>query len=175
MDITKLEVGDKAPEIVLAIIEIPEEGGVKYELDKHTGVMMADRFLHGANVYPFNYGFIAGTKAEDGDAVDVIVLSSATMAPGTGIMVRPVGMLEMEDEEGPDAKIIAVPVEKVDPFYAHIKEIGDIDEPTKLKVKHFFDTYKMLERGKWVKTGKYLPKSKAIVEIKKGMKEGKAQ
>lgn len=170
MDVSKLSAGDKAPEIVTAVIEIPENGGVKYELDKETGVMMADRFLHGANVYPFNYGFIAGTHAEDGDAVDVIVLSSATMAPGTGIKVRPVGMLEMDDEEGPDAKIIAVPVEKVDPFYAHVKDILDIDEPTKLKIKHFFDTYKMLEKGKWVKTGEYLPKVKAIEEITKGMK-----
>jgi inorganic pyrophosphatase len=82
-----------------------------------------------------------------------------------------VGMLEMEDEEGLDSKIIAVPVEKVDPFYSHVKEITDIDEPTRLKIKHFFDTYKMLEKGKWVKTGKYLPKAKAIAEIKKGMKK----
>jgi inorganic pyrophosphatase len=171
MNINSLTAGPKAPDVVLAIIEIPENGGVKYEMDKESGVMMADRFLHGANVYPFNYGFIAGTRADDGDAVDVIVISSSSMSPGTGIKVRPVGMLEMEDEEGKDEKIIAVPIEKVDPFYAHVQEITDIDEPTRLKIKHFFDTYKMLEKGKWVKTGKFLAKAKAIAEIKKGMKK----
>lgn len=170
MDITKLKIGDKSPEVVLAIIEIPENSGVKYEIDKDTGVVMADRFLHGANVFPFNYGFIAGTQGEDGDPLDVIVVSSAAMAPGTGIMVRPVGMLEMSDEEGPDAKIIAVPVAKVDPFYAHVNEAKDIDEPTRLKIKHFFDTYKMLEKGKWVKTGAFLGKAEAIKEINKSVK-----
>lgn len=169
MDITKLPIGAKAPEVVLAIIEIPENSGVKYEIDKETGIVMADRFLHGSNVFPFNYGFIAGTSGEDGDAVDVIVVSSSEMSPGTGIMVRPVGVLEMSDEEGPDAKIIAVPIEKVDPFYSHVKEAKDIDEPTRLKIKHFFDTYKLLEKGKWVKTGKFLPKAEAIKEIKKSI------
>ena len=85
-------------------------------------------------------------------------------------MVRPVGLLEMSDEEGPDAKIIAVPVPKVDPFYAHVKEANDIDEPTRLKIKHFFDTYKMLEKGKWVKTGAFLGKAEAIKEINKSVK-----
>jgi inorganic pyrophosphatase len=170
MDITKLKVGEKAPEVVLAIIEIPENSGVKYEIDKDTGIVMADRFLHGANVFPFNYGFIAGTLGEDGDPLDVIVVSSSEMAPGTGIMVRPVGLLEMSDEEGPDAKIIAVPVAKVDPFYAHVAEAKDIDEPTRLKIKHFFDTYKMLEKGKWVKTGEFLGKDEAIKEINKSIK-----
>ncbi|MBP6994348.1 inorganic diphosphatase, partial [Candidatus Woesebacteria bacterium] len=122
MNITDLKTGEKAPEIVLAIIEIPENSGVKYEVDKDTGILMADRFLHGANVFPFNYGFIAGTLAEDGDPLDVIVVSSSSMAAGTGIKVRAVGMLEMEDEEGPDSKIIAVPVEKVDPFYTHVQD-----------------------------------------------------
>ena len=171
MNINKLSAGAKAPEIVLAIIEIPENSGVKYEIDKETGVVMADRFLHGANVFPFNYGFIAGTLAEAGDPLDVIVVSSSPLSAGTGIKVRAVGMLEMEDEAGPDSKIIGVPVEKVDPFYAHVQEITDIDEPTRLKIKHFFDTYKILEKGKWVKTGKYLPKAEAIAEIKKGMKK----
>ena len=170
MDFTKLAIGDKAPEIVLSIIEIPEGSGVKYELDKDSGVIMADRFLHGSNVFPFNYGFIAGTDGEDGDPVDVIVLSSCAMMPGTGIKVRPIGMLEMEDEEGQDTKIIAVPIEKVDPFYAHVSDIKDIDEPTKMKIKHFFDTYKLLEKNKWVKTGGFQPKEKAYEEIKKGMK-----
>lgn len=166
MDITKLSPGDKAPEIVLAVIEIPERSDIKYELDKDTGLIMADRFLHGSNMFPFNYGFIPGTMTGDGDPTDIIVISSATMAPGTGIKVRPIGMLEMQDEEGPDAKIIAVPVSKVDPFYAHVNDISDIDEPTQLKIKHFFDTYKLLEKGKFVKTGKFVGKEAAYEEIK---------
>lgn len=169
MNITKLSPGDKAPEIVLAIIEIPERSDIKYELDKDTGIIMADRFLHGSNVFPFNYGFIPGTMTGDGDPTDIIVISSSRMSPGTGIKVRPVGMLEMEDEEGLDAKIIAVPVEKVDPFYAHIKDIADIDQATKLLIKHFFDTYKLLEKGKFVKTGQYLGKEKAYEEIKQSI------
>ncbi len=166
MDISKLSPGDKAPEVVLAIIEIPEKSDIKYELDKDTGLIMADRFLHGSNMFPFNYGFIPGTMTGDGDPTDIIVISSATMAPGTGIKVRPIGMLEMQDEEGPDAKIIAVPVSKVDPFYAHVNDISDIDEPTKLKIKHFFDTYKLLEKGKFVKTGGFVGKEAAYKEIK---------
>ncbi|CAN5155742.1 inorganic diphosphatase [soil metagenome] len=170
MDLKKLKIGDKAPDVVLAVIEIPQGCDVKYELDKETGIIMADRFLHGSNVFPFNYGFIAGTMSKDGDPVDVIVLSSSTMYPGTGINVRPIGMLEMEDEAGMDAKILAVPVTKVDPFYSHVQDIMDIDEPTKMKIKHFFDTYKLLEKGKWVKTGEFVSKDKALAEIKEGMK-----
>lgn len=169
MDITKLTPGDKAPEIVLAIIEIPEKSDIKYELDKETGLIMADRFLHGSNVFPFNYGFVPGTMTGDGDPTDIIVISSARMSPGTGIKVRPIGMLEMEDEEGMDAKIIAVPVAKVDPFYAHVNDIADLDEPTKLLIKHFFDTYKLLEKGKFVKTGKFVSKEAAYEEIEKSI------
>ncbi len=169
MDISALKADSKAPEIVIALIEIPEGSGIKYELDKETGLMMADRILHGASVFPFNYGFLIGVKGKDGDPADVIVLSSAPMAPGTAIKVRPVGMLEMTDEEGLDAKIIAVPVEKVDPFYSHINDIQDIDKATKAKIKHFFDTYKLLEKGKWVKTGEFLSKESAYKEIKEGI------
>lgn len=166
MSLTKLSPGDKCPEVVLAIIEIPERSDIKYELDKDTGVIMADRFLHGSNVFPFNYGFIPGTMTGDGDPTDIVVISSSRMSPGTGIKVRPIGMLEMQDEEGPDAKIIAVPIAKVDPFYAHVNEITDLDEPTRLLIKHFFDTYKLLEKGKFVKTGNYVGKEAAYKEIK---------
>ncbi len=169
MDVTKLSPGKKSPQEVLAIIEIPERSEIKYELDKETGLIMADRFLHGANVFPFNYGFIPGTMTGDGDPSDIVVISSGPMSVGTGIRVRPIGMLQMEDEEGPDAKIIAVPVPKVDPFYAHVQDIADIDEPTKLKIKHFFDTYKLLEHGKFVKTGDFVGKEAAYEEITKSI------
>ncbi len=170
MDITKLPIGKKPPEEVNVLVEIPQGASVKYELDKDSGVIMVDRFAFTAMVYPFNYGFIPQTKAEDGDPVDVLVISTYPVMPGCAIPVRPVGMLEMEDEEGIDTKILAVPTQKVDPFYAHINDIGDIDEITKKKIQHFFNHYKELEPGKWVKTRNFLGKEKAYESIKAGMK-----
>lgn len=170
MDITKLSIGKKPPEEVNVLVEIPQGASVKYELDKDSGVIMVDRFAFTAMVYPFNYGFIPQTKAEDGDPVDVLVISTYPVMPGCAIPVRPVGMLEMEDEEGIDTKILAVPTQKVDPFYAHINDIGDIDEITKKKIQHFFNHYKELEPGKWVKTRNFLGKEKAYESIKAGMK-----
>lgn len=170
MDITKLSIGKKPPEEVNVLVEIPQGASVKYELDKDSGVIMVDRFAFTAMVYPFNYGFIPQTKAEDGDPVDVLVISTYPVMPGCAIPVRPVGMLEMEDEEGIDTKILAVPTQKVDPFYAHINDIGDIDEITKKKIQHFFNHYKELEPGKWVKTRDFLGKEKAYESIKAGMK-----
>ncbi len=170
MDITKLPIGKKPPEEVNVLIEIPQGASVKYELDKDSGVIMVDRFAFTAMVYPFNYGFIPQTKAEDGDPVDVLVISTYPVMPGCAIPVRPVGMLEMEDEEGIDTKILAVPTQKVDPFYAHINDIGDIDEITKKKIQHFFNHYKELEPGKWVKTRNFLGKENAYESIKAGMK-----
>ena len=170
MDITKLPIGKKPPEEVNVLVEIPQGASVKYELDKDSGVIMVDRFAFTAMVYPFNYGFIPQTKAEDGDPVDVLVISTYPVMPGCAIPVRPVGMLEMEDEEGIDTKIIAVPTQKVDPFYAHISDINDIDVITKKKIQHFFNHYKELEPGKWVKTRNFLGKEKAFESIKAGMK-----
>ena len=170
MDITKLPIGKKPPEEVNVLVEIPQGASVKYELDKDSGVIMVDRFAFTAMVYPFNYGFIPQTKAEDGDPVDVLVISTYPVMPGCAIPVRPVGMLEMEDEEGIDTKIIAVPTQKVDPFYAHISDTNDIDEIIKKKIQHFFNHYKELEPGKWVKTRNFLGKEKAFESIKAGMK-----
>jgi inorganic pyrophosphatase len=170
MDISKLSIGKNPPEEVNVIIEIPKGISVKYELDKDSGCMMADRFHYTAMPYPFNYGFIPHTKAEDGDPVDVMVVSSEPLFQGVVIAVRPIGMLEMEDEAGIDAKVIAVPTVKIDPFYAHINDVLDLDEPTRKLIKHFFDHYKELEPHKWVKTKDFLSKDKAYEVIKKGMK-----
>lgn len=167
MNLSKLSIGKNPPQEVNVLVEIPQGSSVKYELDKESGVIMVDRFSFTAMSYPFNYGFIPGTSAEDGDPTDVLVISSQPVNPGCAIAVRPVGMLEMEDEEGVDTKIIAVPVKKVDPFFAHIEDIKDIDEATKNKIKHFFDHYKEIEPGKWVKTRNFLPKEKALESIKK--------
>lgn len=170
MDISKLSAGKNPPQEVNVLIEIPEGSLVKYELDKESGVIMADRFHYTAMPYPFNYGFIPQTMAEDGDPVDVMVVSSQPLFIGTMVAVRVIGMLEMEDEAGVDTKIIAVPTTKIDPFYTHIDDVSELDEPTRNLIKHFFDHYKELEPNKWVKTKDFLGKEAAFDSIKKSMK-----
>ncbi len=170
MNIKSVPAGKNPPEEVNVLVEIPQGSSVKYELDKESGIIMVDRFAYTAMFYPFNYGFIPNTLAEDDDPVDILVISSYPVHPGTVIPSRPIGMLEMEDEAGVDTKILAVPTEKVDPFYAKIKDITDLDETTKEKIKHFFNHYKELEPGKWVKTKNFLGKEKAYEAIKKSLK-----
>jgi len=170
MNINKVSPGKNVPEEINVFIEIPQGGSIKYELDKESGVIMVDRFAFTAMVYPFNYGFIPGTHAEDGDPADVLVISSYAVLPGTVIPSRPIGMLEMTDEAGIDTKIIAVPTVKVDPFMSKINEITDLDEVTLKKIQHFFNHYKELEKGKWVKTKDFLGKEKAFEAINKSIK-----
>jgi len=170
MNISKLSVGKNPPEEVNVFIEIPQGSSVKYELDKDSGVIMVDRFNFTAMFYPFNYGFIPGTSAEDGDPADVLVISSYSVQPGAVIPSRPIGMLEMTDEAGIDTKIIAVPTLKVDPFFSKINNINDLDEMTKRKIQHFFNHYKELEPNKWVKIKNFLSKEEAYKAIKKAIK-----
>lgn len=169
MNLSKLSVGKNPPEEVNVLIEIPQGSAIKYEMDKDSGYIVVDRFAFTTMVYPFNYGFVPGTHAEDGDAVDVLVISTYPVHPGTVIPSRPIGMLEMEDEEGIDTKILAVPTKKVDPFYSDVEDIGDLNETVKQKIHHFFNHYKELEKGKWVKTRNFLPKKDALAAIKKGL------
>ncbi len=147
----KLGPGEKAPEVVNVVIEIPMGSSVKYEYDKELGVIRVDRFLYTSMVYPFNYGFVPGTMEEDGDPVDVLVITREPLYPGVVIEARPVALLIMEDEEGPDSKVVAVPKEKLDPTYANIRDVNDIPEALRNKIKHFFEHYKELEPGKWVR------------------------
>lgn len=170
MDIKKLSPGKTPPEEINVVVEIPQGSAIKYELDKKTGALFVDRFSYTAMVYPFNYGFIPGTQAKDGDPVDVLVISSFPVHPGTVIPSRPIGLLEMEDEEGEDLKILAVPTKKVDPFLAKIENIDSLDQSTKDKIKHFFDHYKELEPGKWVKTRNFLGKEKAFETISQSLR-----
>lgn len=170
MDLKKLSVGKNPPEEINVVVEIPQGSSIKYEMDKDSGFIMIDRFNYTAMSYPFNYGFVPGTSAEDGDPVDVLVISSFAVSPGTVIPSRPIGMLEMEDEAGIDTKIMAVPTKKVDPFYTQIDDIGDLDENLKKKIQHFFNHYKELEPGKWVKTKNFLNKEAAFQAIKKAVK-----
>ena len=165
----KLTPGSNPPEKINVVIEIPEGSRIKYELDKKSNMLFVDRFAFTTMGYPANYGFIPKSSAEDGDPIDVLVLASQSVHPGTVIECRPVGMLEMEDEEGIDTKIIAVPVEKVDPFMSHIKNISDITDSIKNKIRHFFEHYKELEPGKWVKLKEWRSKEEAESAIRESL------
>jgi len=170
MDIKKLSVGKNAPEEVNALVEIPQGVSVKYELDKESGLIFVDRFLYTAMVYPFNYGFVPGTLAEDGDPVDILVLSSKPVVPGVVIPSRPIGMLEMEDEAGIDNKVIAVPLFKIDPKFKDYNDVANIPTKTKDEIKYFFENYKKAEPGKWVKIRNWKDKKVALEEVKKAIK-----
>jgi inorganic pyrophosphatase len=158
---------DTFPEEIPVLVEIPQGSSIKYELDKKSGVMLVDRFLHTAMVYPFNYGFIPDTKALDGDPVDVLLISAQPVIPGSAVLSRPIGLLEMEDEAGIDEKIIAVPTKDIDPWYAKILDVHDLDEATHEKIRHFFNHYKELEPGKWVRIRNFLGKEQALAAIRK--------
>jgi inorganic pyrophosphatase len=149
MDISKIPVGVQPPEDINVIIEIPQGGApVKYELDKESGVLRVDRFLHTAMFYPGNYGFIPHTLAEDGDPCDVLVVTQVAVAPGALIRSRPIGALLMRDEAGPDDKIIAVPVDKLHPFYHDVRNYTDLPPLVCEQIAHFFQHYKDLEPRK---------------------------
>ena len=131
------------------VIEIPKGSRNKYEVDHETGRVYLDRVLFTGFVYPTDYGFFENTLGLDGDTVDVLVLLEYPVFPGVGVKVRPVGVLNMSDEAGSDAKVIAVPYK--DPRWQHIQDVNDIPEQLRNEIKHFFERYKDLEPGKWVK------------------------
>lgn len=169
----KLTAGEKAPEIVNVLIEVPLDSRVKYEFDKDNEVMAVDRFLFFDKGYPANYGFIPNTLSGDGDPVDVLVLSPLPVTPGVVMTVKPIGMLETEDEKGQDAKLVAVPPEKVNPEFGKYNDISEVPEEITEKIKFFFENYKKNEPGKWVKVSGWKGKDAALEEIKAGMKNYK--
>jgi inorganic pyrophosphatase len=144
MPYEKLGPGDRAPEIVNAVIEIPTGSRIKYEIDHHTGLVHVDRVLFSPFHYPAEYGFIPGTLAEDGDPADILVLINGATYPGVVIRARPIGLLRMRDDKGHDSKILAVACD--DPTYAHVTSRSDLPPHFLLEVEHFFLTYKDLER-----------------------------
>ncbi|MFZ0513337.1 MAG: inorganic diphosphatase [Candidatus Nitrosopolaris sp.] len=146
-----LRAGEYAPEEINVIIEIPKSSNIKYELDITSGLIFVDRILLSAMYYPCNYGFIPQTKEEDGDSVDVLVLGNDPILPMAVIRARPVGVLLTEDEKGPDSKIVAAPLNKVDPSFSTITDVDDIPEYLRNQITHFFEHYKELEEGKYVK------------------------
>lgn len=171
MDVTKLTAG-KNPQDgqVNVFIEIPKDGNIKYELDKDSGIIMVDRFLYTAMNYPFNYGFVPNTLADDGDPLDILVLCEQTIMPGTVLPAVVIGMLEMEDEAGIDTKILAVPTLKIDPLFGSMT-MEQIPEAMKNKIKHFFENYKTLEPGKWVKITGWKGRVEALEAVMKSLKK----
>jgi inorganic pyrophosphatase len=148
------------------LVEIPKGSKQKYEYDEKLGAIKLDRVLYSSVYFPFEYGSIKGTLAEDGDPLDVVLLASFPSFPGCIVEAEIVGLLEMEDEAGIDTKIIAVPTEKIDPRWAHIKDIADMNACTKEEIKEFFETYKRLEPNKWVKLKDFKGKQEAEKMIK---------
>jgi inorganic pyrophosphatase len=152
-----IAIGRNPPDEVNAVIEIPLGGlPIKYELDKKSGALWVDRFLHTAMFYPGNYGFIPHTLSADGDPCDIMVVSQTPVVPGAVIRSRPIGALLMEDEAGQDEKIIAVPVAELHPFYDPVKTPDDLPGVLREQIAHFFQHYKDLEKGKWVQVIEWL-------------------
>lgn len=159
--------GKQIPDDINVIIEIPAQGGaLKYEFDKEVGLLTVDRFMTTPMYYPCNYGFVPNTLSNDGDPVDVLVIAPEPILPGTLIRVRALGVLNMTDESGEDAKILAVPIEKVCLQLAHIKALEDIPKIQRDAIVHFFEHYKDLEPNKWVKLAGWADKAAAEKEIK---------
>lgn len=152
MGLENLEAGKKIPDDFNVVIEIPSHSNpIKYEIDKDSGMVMVDRFLGTSMFYPCEYGFIPHTLSEDGDPADVLVISPFSLVPGAVVRCRPIGMLRMTDESGKDAKILAVPVDKLTPRYKDVHKPEDIGIDLLNAIEHFFTHYKDLEKGKWVK------------------------
>ena len=152
MSLQQVPTGKDVPDDVNVIIEIPlDSEPVKYEVDKETGAIFVDRMLKTAMRYPCNYGYIPHTLCGDGDPVDVLVIMPLPLIPGSVVRCRPIGMLKMTDEAGEDDKIVAVPIEKVTGLYRDVSDVRDLPDLIRDQIAHFFDHYKDLERGKWVK------------------------
>jgi inorganic pyrophosphatase len=170
MSYDKVSPGKKIPEIFNVIIEIPMNADpVKYEVDKESGCLFVDRFMGTAMHYPCNYGYIPQTIAGDGDPVDVLVMTPFALVPGSVISCRTIGMLEMEDESGQDAKLLAVPEDKILSIYKHLQKPEDVNELLLNQIQHFFEHYKDLEKGKWVKVKGWAGVASAHKEIVDGI------
>lgn len=168
--------GADVPADFNAIIEIPAEGGqVKYEFDKEAGLIAVDRFMPTSMRYPCNYGFVPSTLALDGDPADVLVMTPCPVVPGSLLRVRPIGLLTMADENGEDSKILAVPIVKACAQFANIESLKDVSPILLKTIAHFFEHYKDLEPGKWVKVKGWEDKAAAEKELLASVKRYLAQ
>ena len=171
MSLDKVSPGRDVPHDINVIIEIPSHSDpVKYEVDKESGALFVDRFMSTAMFYPCNYGYIPHTLSEDGDPVDVLVVTPLPLISGSGIRCRPLGVLNMSDEAGIDAKLIAVPVDKLSPLYRGCKGTDDLPPSLLAQIAHFFEHYKDLESGKWVKVEGWAGVDEAKAEIVSSVK-----
>ena len=152
MRLEAIAIGVNPPDDVNVVVEVGIGGEpIKYEMDKAAGTLVVDRFLHTPMRYPGNYGFVPHTLSDDGDPIDVLVANTRPIVPGAVINVRPVGVLKMEDESGGDEKIVAVPAPKLTKRYLHVQNYSDLPKITLDQIRHFFEHYKDLEPGKWVR------------------------
>lgn len=166
MSYDNISPGKNSPEDINVIIEIPaNDVPVKYEVDKDSGALFVDRFMGTAMHYPCNYGYVPQTLSDDGDPVDVLVISPFPLLAGSVINCRPVGMLKMTDESGEDAKILAVPVDKLTPLYKDVETHEDVSPVLTAQIVHFFEHYKDLEKGKWVKIDGWVGPEEAKQEV----------
>ena len=166
MSLNQVPAGKDIPEDIYVIIEIPANADpIKYEVDKDTGAVFVDRFMSSPMFYPCNYGYVNHTLSLDGDPVDVLVPTPHPLVPGSVIRCRPVGVLKMTDESGEDAKVVAVPHSKLTKEYEHIQDVNDLPELLKAQITHFFEHYKALEAGKWVKIDGWADVAAAKEEI----------
>jgi inorganic pyrophosphatase len=174
MDLSRIPIGANPPHEVNVVVEIPQGGApVKYEIDKSSGAMFVDRFLHTAMFYPANYGFIPHTLSEDGDPVDCMVVGPTPVVPGVVLRSRPIGALLMEDEKGVDEKILAVPVDDLHPFYRAVSSYRDLPEIHLQQIEHFFAHYKDLEKGKWVKVKRWAEPLEAMDLIRQAIERAR--
>ncbi len=176
MNVNAISIGNNPPEDINVIIEVPIGGHpIKYELDKESGTMFVDRFLYTPMTYPGNYGFVPHTLSEDGDPIDVMICNTRPLIPGCVINARPIGVLIMEDNAGQDEKIIAVPCDHLTQRYLNVQNYTDLPEITLNQIEHFFEHYKDLEPGKWVKIGGWKNANTAKSLIKKAIKRAETK
>jgi len=174
MRLDAISIGNNPPDDVNVIIEVPVGGQpIKYEMDKDAGTLVVDRFLHTSMSYPGNYGFVPHTLSDDGDPIDVLIPSTRQLIPGCVINARPIGVLIMEDNAGEDEKILAVPAHALTKRYDHVKDYSDLPPITVQQVEHFFEHYKDLEPGKWVRLGGWQGVDKAKQMISDAIERAK--
>ncbi len=170
MSLHKVTPGENAPDEFNVIIEIPMAADpIKYEVDKATGAIFVDRFMSTSMHYPCNYGYVPETLSDDGDPCDVLVITPYPLLPGVVVTCRPIGVLNMEDEAGGDAKLLAVPIDKILPIYKHWQKPEDMHDLRLQQIQHFFEHYKDLEAGKWVKIKGWQGPAEAKAEIASGI------
>ncbi len=170
MSLQQVTPGASAPDEFNVIIEIPMAADpIKYEVDKESGAIFVDRFMSTAMHYPCNYGYIPQTLSDDGDPCDVLVITPYPLIPGVVVTCRPIGVLNMEDEAGGDAKLLAVPIDKILPIYKHWQKPEDMNDLRLHQIQHFFEHYKDLEPNKWVKVTGWQGPEAARAEVRTGM------